>query len=79
MAWVIGLGYWAGAASLWLPMVLALNPHNAKQRGSDDLLAGIVLAFVWPVSAPVIALFTAARWIMHRWAGAPATSVLVRG
>jgi hypothetical protein len=78
MAWVIGLGYWAGAASLWLPMTLVLNPYNAK-RGAEALLAGIVLASVWPISAPALALLAGGRWIMHRWASAPATSVLVRG
>jgi hypothetical protein len=80
MAWVIGITYWAGAAMLWLPCAIALRSYTDEQRGVEDLLAGIVLAVVWPLSAPILALLMATRRfrthraITHAGAG----SVLVR-
>jgi hypothetical protein len=77
MVWVIGLSYWAGAAVLWLPFALALS-SEARERHVQDLLAGIVLAVVWPLAAPVLAVLVATRRIRaHREVGRP-VSVLVR-
>jgi hypothetical protein len=80
MAWMIGISYWAGAAMLWLPCALALRAYAEKRRGVEDLLAGIVLAVVWPISAPILALLVVARrFRTHRAIShAGAGSVLVR-
>ncbi len=78
MVWVIGLSYWAGAALLWLPFALALRADSDVPRGVQDLLAGIVLATVWPLAAPVLAVIVATRRVRgHREIGQP-ISVLVR-
>ena len=75
--WVIGLSYWAGAAMLWLPFALALASEE-RERHVQDLLSGIVLAVVWPLAAPVLAVVVAARRVRaHREVGQP-ISVLVR-
>jgi hypothetical protein len=79
MVWVIGLAYWAGAALLWLPFALALR-SEARDRHVQDLLAGIVLAAVWPLAAPVLAVVVTTRRVRaHRAIGQPVpVSVLVR-
>ncbi len=77
MVWVIGLSYWAGAAVLWLPFALALSSET-RERHVQDLLAGIVLAVVWPLAVPVLAVVVAKRRIRtHREVGR-AISVLAR-
>ena len=77
MVWVIGLSYWAGAALLWLPFALALS-SDSHERHDQNLLAGIVLAVVWPLAAPVLAVVVATRRVRaHREVGQP-ISVLVR-
>jgi hypothetical protein len=77
MVWLIGLSYWAGAAMLWLPFALALSSET-RDRHVQDLLAGIVLAVVWPLAAPVLAVIVATRRIRtHREVG-QAISVLAR-
>jgi len=76
MVWVIGLSYWAGAAVLWLPFALALSSET-RERHVQDLLAGIVLAAIWPLAAPVLAAVVATRRVRaHRAIGEPV--VLVR-
>jgi hypothetical protein len=77
MTWLVVFAYWAGATISWLPLALSLGPDDGK-RGPDDLLAGIVLAVVWPLSVPVLAVIFGVRVLIHRWAG-PVPSVLARG
>lgn len=78
MVWVIGFSYWAGAALLWLPFALALRSDPSDGRGVQDLLAGILLAAVWPLAAPVLALVVATRKVRAHRQIAPPITVPVR-
>lgn len=78
MVWVIGLSYWAGAAVLWLPFALALRSET-RERHVQDLLAGIVLAAVWPIAAPFLLAVVATRRVRtHRELARHEVPVLVR-
>ncbi len=62
---------------LWLPFAMALSSET-RERHVQDLLAGIVLASIWPLAAPFLAVLVLTRRVRaHREVGQP-ISVLAR-
>ncbi len=76
MVLAIGIGYWIGATVLWLPLALMLRGRDSEQQGIALVIAGVVLAMVWPASLPIAILVYAARHVRRHPADVPETALL---
>ena len=73
---VVALGYWFGAALLWLPIALMLHAFRAERRELDHVMAGLVLATIWPVSTPIVGGLYAAIHLRRRPVDVPEAALV---
>jgi len=62
----VALGYWFGATLLWLPIAFMLHAFSVERRGLDHVMAGLLLATIWPVSTPIVAGLFGVRKLLSR-------------
>jgi len=79
MGFVVALGYSLGVALLWLPLALMLHSFSAERRGLEHVMAGVLLATIWPVSTPLVAGLFGVRKLVGRSASEHLRMALVRG